>query len=167
MNPGQPHRLAGRQDTGPAPCPGRGKGVRNRSRMLLAGVRGAKRDRCAFHRLACGANRPNASPVMATPPAPAPSPGLPPKPSWPLPPLPPTPPRPLTPFVPPPSPANASPRRHPSAMQATPPPSILQPSPPRLCPLQYHPTTPQKTTRPQPLARPTPPSHPEIPSLWA
>jgi len=40
----------------------RGNGIRNRSRMLLGGVRGAKRDRCAFHRLARGANRANPSP---------------------------------------------------------------------------------------------------------
>ena len=47
--------------------PGRGNGVRNRSGMLLAGVGGGKRNRCAFHRLACGANRANASPPIATP----------------------------------------------------------------------------------------------------
>jgi len=45
----------------------RGNGIRNRSRMLLGGVRGAKRDRCAFHRLARGANRANPSPPIATP----------------------------------------------------------------------------------------------------
>ena len=48
----------------------RKNGVRNRSRLLLAGVRGVKRDRCDFHRLACGANRANTSPVIATPPGP-------------------------------------------------------------------------------------------------